>query len=155
MWKCCNLTSHGYRLLIAKRRRRALALYGKFFTLYKHWELGYMAHWLVMRSLTMRRLSRSLWSFRAASQVISSRRAASPCSYGVLLLSTSMFQVTRSTRLLHARSEDKEIILLWWDSQCCLKEFAFELSPVLADIYNSKLEQGYFPSLLQMEPFSR
>ena len=28
------------------------------------------------------------------------------------------------------------------------KEFAFELSPVLADIYNSSLEQGYFPAQL-------
>ena len=26
------------------------------------------------------------------------------------------------------------------------KEFAFELSPVLADIYNSSLEQGYVPA---------
>ena len=28
------------------------------------------------------------------------------------------------------------------------KEFAFELSPVLADIYNSSLEQGYVPAQL-------
>ena len=28
------------------------------------------------------------------------------------------------------------------------KEFAFELSPVLADIYNSSLEQGYIPAQL-------
>ena len=32
--------------------------------------------------------------------------------------------------------------LLW-------KEFAFELSPALADIYNSSLEQGYFPTQLK------
>ena len=29
------------------------------------------------------------------------------------------------------------------------KEFAFELSPVLADIYNSSLEQGYIPAQLK------
>ena len=29
------------------------------------------------------------------------------------------------------------------------KEFAFELSPALADIYNSSLEQGYFPTQLK------
>ena len=29
------------------------------------------------------------------------------------------------------------------------KEFAFELFPALADIYNSSLEQGYFPTQLQ------
>ena len=29
------------------------------------------------------------------------------------------------------------------------KEFAFELSPVLADLYNSSLEQGYVPAQLK------
>ena len=29
------------------------------------------------------------------------------------------------------------------------KKFAFELSPALADIYNSSLEQGYFPTQLK------
>ena len=29
------------------------------------------------------------------------------------------------------------------------KEFAFELSPALDDIYNSSLEQGYFPTQLK------
>ena len=29
------------------------------------------------------------------------------------------------------------------------KEFAFELSPVLADIYNSSFEQGYVPAQLK------
>ena len=31
------------------------------------------------------------------------------------------------------------------------KEFAFELSPVLADIYNSSLEQGYVPAQLKQQ----
>ena len=65
----------------------------------------------------------------------------------VLCCSISTSQTLKSIRLCALKTKkspgsDGIPIVVW-------KEFAFELSPALADIHNSSLEQGYFPTQLK------
>ena len=65
-----------------------------------------------------------------------------PVSEHLYVSDYKVYKTPRALKTKKSPGPDGIPIVVW-------KEFAFELSPALADIYNSSLEQGYFPTELK------